>query len=241
MPRTLRIRVPTVLHATMREHRPQPRVGLVYDDDAWQLSVAESERAEGWMRAAAAWLESRQALAAAEGLALARDVLESKPPRVVEQRSLGVVEAHDSGGDPLWVEVALETALVEAMHPRLVLHVAERPDELESGDTWWLLPQEGERLVELLASASGGVLEEVGPNRRPWLHVTPRDGGVTLRFDDDVIDERGDDGVVELDATAVERLRERLRQAVELERTTAPYVYVPPEPDELMLVEIPLD
>src|SRR5206468_3802334 len=112
----------------------------------------------------------------------ALDALLDQPPRLVENHCAGLLEAAASSGEPAWVEVSVEAAVSETANPRVMLQTADSPEEMGTGDTWWLLDGEAARLAELFEAAAHtldvpaphpiGHLEEAGPNRRPFLYVS---------------------------------------------------------------------
>lgn len=244
----VRVAVPTVLEATARDATPRPYVQVALDEDAWQLSRGEAMRYADWMRAAHALLGAESARLLAGALDEAVAALEARPPRVLERVTLGLVQGEGSDGEPVWIEVALEPAVLEASNPRIVLDVAESPVAFGAGDTWWAMDDEAYALAALLRLAAAservteiGRLEEKGPNRRPWLHVCvasepvpdpghERPPGVQLRFDDDLLAERGEDGIVWMSAEDAHRLAGLLDAALEAEKRRPPHVYEPPEP-----------
>ncbi len=231
-----RVKVPTVLWPNERETLPQPVVHVSFGDDTFAASPAQARAAAEWLDAAHRAFGDERAQALAQALRGALVALADKPPRLVPERYLGVVHATDSDGAPAFLEFSVETAVVERSNPRIVLRCGESLESL--GDTWWLLDAEAQRLAELVRARAAGVLTEAGPNQRPFLHVQPSDGGVELRFDDDLLTERGDDGVYRLAAPAAARLADLLAQAVAITAEQPPYVFVPPEPRDVLIADL---
>jgi hypothetical protein len=251
-----RIQIPTVLHKTAQNARPQPYVQIAFDHEAPRRLEPHAARiAAEWMAVGAAW-GSAPAQALLDALVRCLKALEGAPPLVIENRVSGILEASASSGEPQWLEVGVEMAVLEASSPRIVINSAERPESLGGADTWWMLTDEAERLEALLREAAGlraagpiGLLEEKGPNRRPWLYVTvepdphpSRKGalGVQLRFDDELIDERGDDGIVWLPGPLAIRLADLVRAALVTEKTEPAHVFERPEPHDVLVAEIPI-
>lgn len=243
----MRIAIPTVLEVTDRDARPAPFVELALDDAAFRLAPDEAAALAGWMRVAAV-LGSAPGAALAAALEEALATLAAQPPLCLERVTLGFVQGETSDEEAAWLEVALEAAVREPSNPRIVLELADSPYRSGAGDTWWLLSDEAFTLAGLLdRAAQGGPvgpvgrLEEKGPNRRPFLHVAvapdpavgrapPRPPGVELRFDDDLLAERGEDGVVWLLGEDARRLARLLLDARRLEEERPAHRLEPPAP-----------
>jgi hypothetical protein len=254
----LRVSIPTVQYVTMRDARPQPFVQVAYDRDAWQLDSEEASRAAGWMRVAHQLTGDARAETVARALDAAVTELALKAPRVLEDLMLGMVQGEASTGEPSWIEIGLEAAVNEPSNPRVMIDVAESLDALGASDTWWLLNDEAARLASLARQAAEraepgtvGRLEEKGPNRRAWLFVDvasqpslkpdePPRLGVQLRFDDDLLSERGDDGVLWMSPADALRLAKYLDEALNAAAANPAYIYAPPEPGTREVANIPL-
>ena len=232
-----RVKIPTVLWANEAEIVPQARLHVSFDDYVMALTAAEVEGAADWLEMAErVWdHESAGELATLlrRGLAAMRD----KPPRLVPERYLGLVEgaAAEPASGALYLDVSVETAVIELSNPRIVLRYGESLERM--GDTWWLLDDEAKLLRALVAERRAGMLTEAGPNQRPFLHVQPADDGVTLRFEDDLVDESGR-GAIRLPAASTDKLAELLAEALTLVEEQPPYVFVPPEPRDLLVAEL---
>jgi hypothetical protein len=246
----IRVRIPTVL---LRGERPYVEVG--FDDDSWRLGAPEARAACEWMRAAEVWLGSASSAKLADALDRALARLRESPPRAVQDHFLGVTQGQLSSGEPAWLEVRVQSAVAHPDHPRIVLDTAESPDEIGTADTWWIDRHEATQLANLVrrgAVAVGagkplgiGALDEVQPGAPPFLHVavTPepadaRGFGVELRFDDDLLHERGDDGVLWVAEAHAHKLADWLEAAVVHADAHPPHVWQAPEPEPLMVAEL---
>lgn len=229
-----RVKIPTVLWANDDEIVPQARLHVAFDDYVMALLPAQVEAAADWLEMTErVWDHERAGELATllrRGLAAMRD----KPPRLVPERYLGLVEAADVVG-AVYLDVSVETAVIEPSNPRIVLRYGETLERMS--DTWWLLDGEAQLLGELTAARRAGVLTEAGPNQRPFLHVQPAGDGVALRFEDDLVAERGG-GDIRLTAAAADKLAELLAEARALVAELPPYVFVPPEPRDLLIAEL---
>jgi hypothetical protein len=231
-----RVTIPTVLRPNELETLPQARVHLSFDDDTYFILPTQARAAAEWLEAADFAFDYEAAGELAAALRRAVEQMQEAPPRLIPERYLGLVHAEGSGGAPAYLELSLETGVIEPSNPRIVLRTGADLDRL--GDTWWLLDREAQRVAELVAAGEAGVLTEVGPNQRPFLHVRPLGDGVELRLEDDLLDERGDDGIFRLAASARARLATLLAQAVSLSAEQPPYVFVPPEPRDVLVAEL---
>jgi hypothetical protein len=232
-----RIEIPTVVRPNEQEILPQARVHVSFDEDVHYIHQEQARAAAEWLEAADLAFDSEPAGTLAAALRTAVTRLHESPPRLVPERFLGLIEATRSDGSNVFLEVALETAVMEPSNPRIVLRAAESVERL--GNTWWFFEREATRVSELLTTRTAGVLTEVGPNQRPFLHVTPADIGAELRFEDELIDEyEGEDGLYRLASPAAARLAELLMQAVALAEEQPPYVFVPPEPRDVLIAEL---
>jgi hypothetical protein len=234
-----RVKIPTVLRPNEQETIPQARLLLSFDDQSFFVLPSEAAVAAEWLEAADMAWDSEPAGTLAAALRRALAALQESPPRLVPERYLGLLEAEDSDGIRAYLELSLETGVMEASAPRIVLRHGERIDHMD--DTWWLLDREAARVGELVATRQAGVLTEAGPNQRPFLHVRPDGDGVELRFEDDLLDERDEDGRYRLEAAAAEKLGRLLVQAVALSEEQPPYVFVPPEPRDVLIAELSWD
>jgi hypothetical protein len=236
-----RVTIPTVLRPNERETVPQARLHVSFDDRGFEQGFyvlpAQAATTADWLEAADLAWDSEPAGTLAAALRSAVASLQEKPPRLVPERFIGLVRGEDSEGLTAFLEVAVETGVMEASNPRIVLRSGESMEE--PNDTWWLLDREAQHLQQLVKARTTGALTEAGPNQRPFLHVTPLDeAGLLLRFDDDVLDERGEDGELRLAAAAANKLAELLAQAVALSEEQPPYVFVPPEPRDVVVAEL---
>lgn len=255
----VRVSIPTVQYVTMRDARPQPYVQVAYDRDAWQLDSEEASRAAGWMRVAHQLTGDTRASALGRALDTAVTELLLKAPRILEDLMLGMVQGEASTGEPAWIEIGLEAAVNEPSNPRVMVDIAESLDALGASDTWWLLSDEAARLASLARQAAErdapgpvGKLEEKGPNRRAWLFVDvasqpslkpdePPRLGVQLRFDDDLITERGDDGVSWMSPADALRLAKYLDEALNAAAANPAYLYVSPEPGHREIAHVRIE
>jgi hypothetical protein len=238
---TWRIRIPTVLFATSGEPSPEPHVSvdeLGDPEHAQQLTIAETEAAIAWIQASKGWLEGARVRSVADALSAALAALHASPPRIITDTRMGIVQGERSTGAPRWVRVSVEGAVNEPSNPRIALDISD--DLQRNGDTWWLLHGEAKRLAALLRDLAGGALEETGPNQRPWLHVTHQAEAVSLRFDDDLVSESGDDGVFVLNRMDAGRLATLLDEAASFERAHPAHVFAPPEPREREIARVEL-
>jgi hypothetical protein len=232
-----RIEIPTVVRPNELEILPQARVHVTFDNDVHFIHQEQARAAAEWLEAADLAFDSEPAGQLAAALRTAVTRLHESPPRLVPERFLGMVEATRSDGRGVFLEVALETAVMEASNPRIMLSTSVSVDRL--GNSWWLFEREATRVSELLTTRKAGMLTEVGPNQRPFLHVTPEGEGAELRFEDELIDEQdGEDGLYRLAAPAAVRLADLLMQAVALSEEQPAYVFVPPEPRDVLIAEL---
>jgi hypothetical protein len=229
-----RVKIPTVLWANEDEIVPQARLHVSFDDYVMALLPAQVELAADWLELSERVWDHESAGELATVLRRGLAVLREKPPRLVPERYLGLVEAADAGG-AVYLDVSVETAVIEPSNPRVVLRYGETLERMN--DTWWLLDGEAKLLAELVRERRAGILTEAGPNQRPFLHVQPADDGVALRFEADLVAERGG-GDFRLAATAADKLAELLTQALALVAELPPYVFVPPEPRDLLVAEL---
>jgi hypothetical protein len=244
----VRVRVPTV------EQVGQPsEVELSFDEDAWHLRASDAQMASGWMRAAASVLGSAGAGQVAEAIERACRLLREEPPRQMQDHVLGVARGQLSSGEPAWLEIDVESGVRDPSHPRIKIHTADAPDLLGAQDTWWLDGAEGRRTASLLReAASAGAGAELGsvgamPAVPAFLHVGTaldpeheRTAGVTLRFDDELVAEAGDDGLFWLAPATAHKLAGWLDDAVAWAAAHPPHVWQPPEPDPRLVAEIQL-
>jgi hypothetical protein len=232
-----RVKIPTVLRPNEHETIPQARLLVSFDDEAFFVLPAHAAAAAEWLEAADLAWDSEPAGTLAAALRRAVAELQESPPRLVPERYLGLVEGEDSDGARAWLEVSVETGVMDPSSPRIVLRHGEDIDRMD--DTWWLLDREAARVGELVLGRRTGVLTEAGPNQRPFLHVRPQgDDGIELRFEDDVLDERQEDGTYRLEAPAADKLGRLLASAVALSEEQPPYVFVPPEPRDVVVAEL---
>jgi hypothetical protein len=231
-----RVKIPTVLRPNEQETIPQARLLVSFDEEPFFVLPAHAAAAAEWLEAADLAWDSEPAGTLAAALRRAVGALQESPPRLVPERYLGLVEAEDSDGARAWLELSLETGVMDPSSPRIVLRHGEDIDHMD--DTWWLLDREAARVADLVQARHAGVLTEAGPNQRPFLHVRPDGDGVELRFEDDVLEERADDGIFRLGAAAADKLGRLFEQAVALSEEQPPYVFVPPEPRDLLIAEL---
>jgi hypothetical protein len=236
-----RVKIPTVLWASEDpdEIVPQARLHVSFDDYVMALLPAQVELAADWLETAERVWDHESAGELATLLRRGLAALREKPPRLVPERYLGLIEATEAGeaadaSGAVYLDVSVETAVIEPSNPRVVLRYGETLERMS--DTWWLLDGEAKLLAELVRERRAGVLTEAGPNQRPFLHVRPADDGVALRFagEDDV----GERGELRLAAAAADKLGELLGEALTLVAELPPYVFVPPEPRDLLIAEL---
>lgn len=229
-----RVKIPTVLWANDAEIVPQARLHVAFDDYVMALTAAEVESAADWLEMAERVWDHESAGELATLLRRGLAAMRETPPRLVPERYLGLVEAADDAG-AIYVDLSVETAVLEPSNPRIVLRYGASLESM--ADTWWLFDGEAARLAELVTARRAGVLTEVGPNERPFLHVQPAGDGVALRFVPDDGDERGG-GHFRLGAAAADKLAQLLAEARALVAELPPYVFVPPEPRDLLIAEM---
>jgi hypothetical protein len=228
-----RVKIPTVLWANEDEILPQARLHVAFDDYVMALLPSQVEAAADWLELSERVWDHESAGELATLLRRGLAVLREKPPRLVPERYLGLVEAVDrAGAGAVYLDLSVETAVIEPSNPRIVLRYGETLERMS--DTWWLLDGEAKLLAELVRERRAGVLTEAGPNQRPFLHVRPDGDGVTLRFEDE---ERGG-GDIALAAAAADKLGELLAEALTMVVEQPPYVFVPPEPRDLLVAEL---
>lgn len=232
-----RVKIPTVLYPNEHELLPQARLSVAFGDEGtFALLPAPARAAAEWLELADLLYNRQAAGELAAALRRAIETLQDQPPRLVPERYIGLVHALDSRDAPMFLEVSVESAVVEPTSPRIVLRSGESLEVLT--DTWWLLDGEAQRLGELLRTRAAGELTEAGPNQRAFLQVRPSPERVELRFDDDLLSERGADGIVRLTPAAADTLADLLAQSVTLSAEQPPYVFVPPEPRDVLIAEI---
>jgi hypothetical protein len=164
---------------------------------------------------------------------------------------VGLARAQLSSGEPAWLEVDVEPAVRDRGHPRIKIHTADAPDQIGAQDTWWLDAGEAGRTAALLRdAASAGAGAELGsvgamPAVPAFLHVGAaldpeheRTPGVTLRFEDDLIAESGDDGLYWLSPETAHKLAAWLDDAVTWASANPPHVWQPPEPDPRLVAAL---
>jgi hypothetical protein len=247
---SLSVRIPTVLQVAADEPA-EPYIAIIdAGGGAYLLSLDEAVLLAGWMRIAHKLYTHPGAERLAETIDRALGAIVASPARVIERPMLGLVQGEAHHGTPLWLRVALEGGVNEPSNPRVALDFGESPHALDR--SVWLLDQEANELSRLLglgASTSDerevGRLEEVGPNRRPWLFVStapPPQGagrglGVVLRFDEES-DDRPALPPLWLEPLDATRLGSLLGEAVRLAASRPPHVYVRPEPNDRVIATI---
>jgi hypothetical protein len=235
-PMICRVLVPTALYENELETVPQPRVRVSFDGENVLVLPAQARAAAEWLEAADFAFEREAAgdLAAALRRAIAQ--LDERPPRLVPERYLGLVEGLGSDGAPRYLDVTVETAVIEPNNPRVTLRMGRSLEHMN--DTWWLRDEEARTLGVWAAARAPGVLTEAGPNQRPFLRVQPDGDGLTLRFEDDLLAEHDDDGTLALAGDAADRLAALLAAALAVVEEQPAYVFVPPEPRDLLVAEL---
>lgn len=246
----LSVRVPTVLQVAADEPAESYVAIIDLSGGAYLLSLDEAALLAGWMRAAHALYAHRGAERLAGAIGRALGTLATSPPRVIERPMLGLVQGESESGTLMWLRVALEGGVNERSNPRVALDFGESPHTLNR--SVWLLDREANelgRLLDLAASTRDtrevGRLEEVGPNRRPWLFVSTalsphgegRGLGVVLRFEDES-DDQPRLPLLRLEPLDAARLGGLVAEAVRLAATRPPHIYVRPEPNDRVIATI---
>jgi hypothetical protein len=228
-PASIQIWVPTVI-----SHGGVAHVEIRYADQIERLDAAQATALAGWMRLCGRWLRDARADQIAEAIERALAHLARHPPVEVGWKGFGHVVAASEIGEPRWIRCDLETAVYESSEPRVVLNLADEPQLLGAGDSWWLSTNEARALAGLLAGTAG----ELRDGERTWLNVSIEGAAVVrLAFDDDLVRQSGDDGVYRLERSAAQRLAEILITAAGETETSPPHIYAAPEPEPILIAE----
>jgi hypothetical protein len=149
----------------------------------------------------------------------------------------------NSAGEPTWFSVAVEMGTRDVGHPRIRFNISDSlGDDGEAqwtGDTWWISDDEARELIDALRAGAG----EVGD----FLFVRgakdpehERTDGVELRFDDSIVEESGDDGVLWVGTPDAQRIAGWLESALAWARLHPAHLFTAPEPDPVAVAELPL-
>lgn len=232
-----RVRIPTVLRRA-----EQPFLEVIFDEEAFRLSLDEARRARDWLAFAGAWLRAPRTGELGDALERARGVLADQPPRRIDDHVLGALQGELSSGEPVWLQLSVESGLRDPAQPRIQLSIGELlavDEEPFYGDTWWIDAREATELASLIRAGSGALAD--------FLHVRAardpaheRTDGIELRFADDLLEEQAEDGILWLAQPSARRVADWLDAAVDYARTHPPHVWLSPEPDTLTVAELTL-
>jgi hypothetical protein len=227
-PGSIQIWVPTVI-----SHGGVTHVEIRYADEIERLDAAHATALAGWMRLGGVCLGDSRAGHIAEAIERALAHLARHPPIEVGWRGFGEVVAASEIGEPRWIRCDLESAVRDAGEPRVVLNLADEPELLGAGDSWWLSTSEARALARLLAGTPG----ELRDGERTWLKVSIDGAAMRLAFDDDLVRESGDDGIYRLDRSGAQRLAELLTTVADEAEASPPHIYAAPEPKPILIAE----
>ncbi|HBB34229.1 MAG TPA: hypothetical protein DDZ80_17970 [Cyanobacteria bacterium UBA8803] len=138
-----------------------------------------------------------------------------------------------------------------------MLNIFQNQCQTGCSSTWWLDDNEASLLAEFLSDAAKGVeqqqLEHIGSlagkdssgiETNPWLTITVQQNnsrpnansvGVHLHFDDELIQETENDGILWLSGDSARHLSRFLSEAIERKATHPPHIYVPPQPGNVVI------
>jgi len=188
-------------------------------------------------------LSTAKALDLAAGLRRGIAAVHDEPPMALPDYAAGHVTGLTSGGVFKTVHVEVTQGVSAAEQPRLTLCFLGR---------WTFDETTTTTLVEALDSATAALVDEGGGLSKTFLElpdkgvsgepftwlsvrtVTGRGGkpAVRLRLYDELVEDRGEDGVLDLSPGEAHSLARALSEGMRFISTTEPYVFVSPEPFE---------
>ena len=202
-----------------------------------------------------------------KSLKKALEYINQNPPLMISNSLIGRVECLSKNGEKKQIEVEVEGAVFSKEAPCIALNVVEDVVCPSESDTWWLSDDEASKLVELLEAAIASETTKLAnqyrekyigclaaeasnePETIPWLNVTLQvriqsdnipELWVRLHFNDELTQEREDRGILWLTNRSIEYLIQLISEAKRFKRDFPSHIYVPPEPENIVVAEIPL-
>lgn len=184
-----------------------------------------------WHEAHALLLSPALARRLADALDAVPTALDAHPPRQLLDHAVGATLGRGTDGAEVTVGVAVETAVSTTDQGRITLDFL---------GTWWIDP-EADALADALDAAASATTEATWLSlhepreTEPWMVVSTvlADDAtlhVRLRLTDELVAERGEDGVILLTPEAAAAFAALLREAIAWKAAHAPWIFVPPEP-----------
>ncbi|HAZ48608.1 MAG TPA: hypothetical protein DDW76_22945 [Cyanobacteria bacterium UBA11369] len=192
-----------------------------------------------------------------DGLVNALEYLKQNPPLVVSNLQIGTVETTALNGNNRWFEVEVEESVYDVDAPRIMLNIFENQHKTGASSTWWFDDEDASKLAGFLLSAAAALekqsIENVGSlvaqasdgnKTTPWLTVTVQQNypyidanllGVQLCFNDELVQESENDGIFWLTGNGATELSRIISAAVETKVTHPPHIYVPPQPESVVI------